>query len=75
MPAWKVLLVGFFGFATVAIAVCMVIIPFAYDGNERWMWLGGLFVGFIVNIVLFVLFLKSASRALDAKPGSGGTRF
>ena len=68
MPTWKVLLVGFFGCSCVALVTALFIIPFAYEGNERWLWLGGLLAGLLVTGTLFVVFLKSASRALNAKP-------
>lgn len=74
MPAWKVLLVGFFGIACVALVTALFIVPFAYSGNERWLWLGGLLAGLILTGTLFVLFLKSASRSLDMKSGGRFSR-
>ena len=64
MPAWKVLLIGFFGVACMGLAVAIFVVPLAYEGGERWAWLGGLVAGAIITGTLFVMFLKSASRAL-----------
>jgi hypothetical protein len=67
MPAWKVLLVGFFAVLCVALVTAMMIVMSALEGNEMWGWLGGLGVGTIVTITLFVIFLKSASKSLEGK--------
>jgi hypothetical protein len=68
MPAWKVLLIGAFGCACVALVTTLFIVPFAYDGTERWLWVGGLLAAIALTGTLFILFLKGASRALDVKP-------
>ncbi len=67
MHAWKVLLVGLFGCVCLALVTSLFIVPFAYDGNERWLWLGGLLTATAVTGTLFVMFLRSASRALDVR--------
>jgi hypothetical protein len=72
MPAWKVLLVGFFGVLCLALVAAIIVVPFAYTGGQRWGWLGGLVGGLLVVGTLFVLFLRSASRAMDAKPSRRG---
>jgi hypothetical protein len=67
MPAWKVLLVLLFAILCMGMVTATVIVPLNYSGNERWAWLGGLAVGSILMIGLFVLFLRYADRTMDTK--------
>jgi hypothetical protein len=69
MPVWKVLLVGLFAVVCMSLATAAIIVPFGFEGNERWLWLGGLILATLVVGVLFALFLRHASSSLDAKPG------
>jgi hypothetical protein len=68
MPVWKVLLVGVFVIACMAVATAAVIVPFSYGGNQRWLWLGGLVLATLFVGTLFALFLRHAGSSLDGKP-------
>ncbi|MBX9622902.1 MAG: hypothetical protein K2X82_03725 [Gemmataceae bacterium] len=68
MPAWKVLLIVAFACICMALATATVLVPMAHDGGQRWAWLGGLLAATLVSGGLFVLLLRSASRAMDVKP-------
>ncbi len=68
MPIWKVLLIGLFIVACMALAAAAVIVPFSYDGNERWLWLGGFVLAGLVVGALFALFLRHTGRSMDGPP-------
>jgi hypothetical protein len=65
MPVWKVLLTAVFFIACMRLATAAVIVPFAYDGNQRWMWLGGFVLAVLFVGALFALFLRHAGRSLE----------
>jgi hypothetical protein len=68
MPAWKVLLIGLLACIFIGRATASVVVPFNYDGNQRWLWLGGLLSATLFMGVLLALFLRHAGGAMDAKP-------
>ncbi|MFO0848438.1 MAG: hypothetical protein U0871_07770 [Gemmataceae bacterium] len=68
MPAWKVLFIGLCGCICLALATATFIVPFSFDGGERWLWLGGLLAATAAAGTLFALFLRHAGSSLDAKP-------
>ena len=70
MPVWKVLVIFALACVTLALLSATVVVPLNFDGNERWLWMGGLAVATIAVIVLFAFFLRYAGASLDAKPGS-----
>jgi hypothetical protein len=69
MPVWKVLLVGVFACVCLALATATLVVPFSYVGGQRWLWMGGLLTATLAAGALFALFLRHASRSLDASPG------
>jgi hypothetical protein len=69
MPAWKVLLIGAFACLCMGLATATFVIPFTEEGNQRWLWMGGLFVATLAAGGLFTLFLRKASGSLGARPG------
>lgn len=68
MPVWKVLFIGLFACVCLALAMATFVVPFAYDGGQRWLWLGGLLAATLCAGGLFALFLRYAGGSLDAKP-------
>ncbi|HVK15455.1 MAG TPA: hypothetical protein VM533_00815 [Fimbriiglobus sp.] len=68
MPVWKVLLVGMFACVCLALATATIVVPFSYDGGQRWLWMGGLLSATLFTGALFGLFLRHASHSLDANP-------
>jgi hypothetical protein len=68
MPAWKVLFIGLCACVCLALATATFVVPFTYGGNQRWLWMGGLLAATLFAGVLFALFLRHASNALDANP-------
>jgi hypothetical protein len=65
MAAWKVLFIALLGLICLGLALATLIVPMTLTvGSERWMWLGGLFLGTVVMITLFSLFLRKASAAM-----------
>ncbi len=68
MPAWKVLLIGLLACICMGLATASFVVPFNYDGNQRWLWLGGLLSATLFMGVLLALFLRHAGGAMDAKP-------
>jgi uncharacterized membrane protein YdcZ (DUF606 family) len=68
MPVWKVLLIVALACICLTLAMATIAIPIAQEGVQRWAWLGGLLTATIVMGTLFVLFLRHAGNALDAKP-------
>ena len=68
MPAWKVLLIGFFAVVCFGLVVATALVPMNYSGGERWGWMAGLGGGALVMATLFILFLRHADKQMDAKP-------
>jgi hypothetical protein len=68
MPAWKVLLICMLACACLGLAMATVAIPIAQDGQQRWMWFGGLLGATLFAGALLTLFMRSAGGSLDAKP-------
>lgn len=68
MPVWKVLLIGMFACACLALATATIVVPFSYTGGQRWLWLAGLVAATLCMGGLFALFLRHASGSLDANP-------
>lgn len=68
MPAWKVLVIGFLALLCFSLAVGTFLVPMSMDSKDKWGWTAGLGVGTLVMAVLFILFLRAADRAMDAKP-------
>lgn len=67
MPTWKVLVIGLFFVACLALGLATVVVPLGLRGGERWAWLGGLLVATAAAGALFALFLRYAERSMDAK--------
>jgi hypothetical protein len=67
MPTWKVLVIGLFFVATLALGLATVVVPLGLAGGERWAWLGGLLAGTAVVGTLFTVFLRYAEKTMDAK--------
>ena len=65
MPAWKVLFIGVFACACLALAVATFVVPFAQEGGQRWVWMGGLLLATLCAGGLLALFLRHAGRSLD----------
>ena len=42
MPTWKVLFIGVLACVCLALALSTLLVPMAQEGNQRWLWLGGL---------------------------------
>lgn len=68
MHPWKVLVIGVLTCICLALGMFTVAIPIAQDGNQRWVWLGGLLTGTIGAATLLILFLRYADASLDLKP-------
>jgi hypothetical protein len=65
MAAWKVLFITVLALSCLGLALATLIVPMTLTaGPERWMWLGGLFLGTVVMVTLFSLFLRKASVAM-----------
>ncbi len=70
MAVWKVLLIGLFGCACLALATATFVVPFSYTGGQRWLWLGGLVAATLCAGGLFALFLRHASGGMLLKSKS-----
>jgi cell division protein FtsW (lipid II flippase) len=68
MPAWKVLFIGLCAAICLALAMCTILIPMDKQGNDRWIWLGGLLTATLLTGALFARFLRHAGLSLDASP-------
>jgi hypothetical protein len=73
MAVWKVLFIGAFACVCLALALATFVVPFTYDGSQRWLWMGGLLAATLCTGALFALFLRHASGSLDA-PARGVRR-
>ena len=68
MAPWKVLLTGLLAGLSFCLVIATLLAPIVVSGNERWAWMGGLFVGAAFAVALFVGFLRYASASMDVKP-------
>lgn len=68
MAIWKVVLIGTLSCLSLALIMATLAIPIAYEGAQRWTWLGGLLAADAVVGTLLVLFLRHADHSLDLKP-------
>ena len=64
MPVWKVLLIGALACACLGLASATFVVPFAQDGSQRWVWMGGLLLATLAAGGLLTLFLRHAGRSL-----------
>jgi hypothetical protein len=71
MPAWKVLLIGLLASVCFALGLSTLLAPMVHDGSQRWAWMGGSLAATVCATWVFALFLRSATRSLDAKPSRG----
>jgi hypothetical protein len=69
MPVWKVLFIGLLACVCLGLAMATFVVPFAQEGGQRWVWMGGLLSATLCMGVLFALFLRHASGSLDAPLG------
>jgi len=72
MSAWKVLVIGLFGCITLALVISTILIPMEIQGNDRWIWLGGLLTGSLAFGALFARFLRYAGNGMDTSPNRHG---
>jgi hypothetical protein len=70
MAVWKVLLIGLFGCACLALATATFVVPFNYTGGMRLLWLGVLVAATAFTGGLFALFLRHASAGMLVKSRS-----
>ena len=68
MPAWKVLIIGILGCISLALVMATILIPMEKQGNDRWIWLGGLLGATLLVGGLFAWFLRYAGASLDMSP-------
>lgn len=71
MPAWKVLFVGLLATICFTFAMSTLLAPMVHNGNQRWVWMGGSLVATVCATCVFSVFLRYATRSLDAKPVRG----
>ena len=71
MPAWKVLIIGLLAGVCFTFALSTLLAPMIHDGNQRWVWMGGSLAATVAMTWVFAIFLRYASRSLDAKPSRG----
>jgi hypothetical protein len=73
MPAWKVMFIGLLACICFSLGLATLLVLLTHEGNQRWLWVGGLLPATIGAGGLFTLFLRHASRSLDAR--ARGTRY
>jgi hypothetical protein len=62
------MIIGLLGCVSLALGLATILIPMEHQGNQFWMWLGGLLMATLFVGGLFALFLRYAGRSLDASP-------
>lgn len=72
MSAWKVLVIGLFGCISLALVISTILVPMEMQGNDRWIWLGGLLTGTLVFGALFARFLRYAGNSMDTSTSRYG---
>ena len=68
MPAWKVVVIGLLACICFTFAMSTMLAPMLHVGNRRWVWMGGSLVATVCATCVFLMFLRSASTSLNAKP-------
>jgi cell division protein FtsW (lipid II flippase) len=68
MPTWKVLIIALLGCISLALVMATILIPMDKQGNDRWIWLGGLLAATLLVGAIFARFLKYAGASLDLSP-------
>ena len=69
MPVWKVLIIGALACVCMGLGMATVVIGVDQEGNQRWLWLGGLLTATLCVGGATSLFLRYAGRSLDVNPG------
>jgi hypothetical protein len=68
MPGWKALAILALGIICLLLVLGAVLSPLFVPVEQRWSYVGGFAGGSVVMITLFVLFLRSADRAMMTSP-------